>query len=79
MADKVRRLLHLATSGLLAGIQLDLEPYLVPGFLQDEAQLRRYLSTIETVKEAMQGRARLSMVMPFWLATPTVGDGPGLP
>lgn len=76
LADKVRRLLHLATSGLLAGIQLDLEPYLVPGFLQDEAQLRRYLSTIETVKEAMQGRARLSMVMPFWLATPTVGGRP---
>lgn len=75
-ADKIRRLLQLAPPGLLSGVQLDLEPYLVPGFLQDEAQLRRYLSTIETVKESMQGRARLSMVMPFWLATPTVGGRP---
>lgn len=76
LADKIWRLLHLAPPGLFSGVQLDIEPYLLPGFLEDEAQLRRYLGTIETVKDAIQGRARLSMVMPFWLATPTVGGRP---
>jgi hypothetical protein len=76
LADKVGRLLQLVRPGALSGIQLDIEPYLLPGFLDDDAQLRRYLSTIEIVKEAIQGRARLSMVIPFWLATPTVGGRP---
>ncbi|CAE6712206.1 hypothetical protein [Nitrospira defluvii] len=76
LADKIWRLLHLVPLGLLSGVQLDLEPYLVSGFLQDEAQLRRYLGTIEMVKDAIQGRARLSMVIPFWLAAPTVSGRP---
>ncbi|MBS0169634.1 MAG: hypothetical protein JSR62_04715 [Nitrospira sp.] len=76
LADKIWRLLHLAPPGLLSGVQLDIEPYLLPGFLEDEAQLRRYLGTIETVNDAIQGRARLSMVVPFWLAAPTVGGRP---
>lgn len=76
LADKVRRLLQLVRPGALSGIQLDIEPYLLPGFLDDDAQLRRYLSTIEIVKEAIQGRARLSMVIPFWLATPTLDGRP---
>ncbi|MBK7418312.1 MAG: hypothetical protein KA240_08430 [Nitrospira sp.] len=76
LADKIWRLLHLVPPGLLSGLQLDIEPYLLPGFLEDEAQLRRYLGTIETVKDAIQGRAKLSMVTPFWLATPTVGGRP---
>ncbi len=76
LADKVRRLLQLVRPGALSGIQLDIEPYLLPGFLDDDAQLRRYLGTIETIKDAIQGRATLSMVIPFWLATPTVGGRP---
>ncbi len=76
LADKIWRLLHLVPPGLLSGVQLDIEPYLVPGFFQDEAQLHRYLDTIEMVKDAMQGRAKLSMVIPFWLATPTVSGRP---
>ncbi|MGC3974017.1 MAG: hypothetical protein QM771_06490 [Nitrospira sp.] len=76
LADKVRRLFHLVRPGALSGIQLDIEPYLLPGFLDDDAQLRRYLGTIETVSEAIQGRATLSIVIPFWLATPTVGGQP---
>ncbi|ULA60781.1 MAG: hypothetical protein LZF60_270107 [Nitrospira sp.] len=76
LADKVQRLLQLVRPGALSGIQLDIEPYLLPGFLDDDAQLRRYLGTIETVHEAIHGRARLSMVIPFWLATPTVGGRP---
>lgn len=76
LADKVRRLLQLVRPGAVAGIQLDIEPYLLPGFLDDDALLRRYLGTIETIKDAIQGRAALSMVIPFWLATPTVGGRP---
>ena len=76
LADKIWRLFYLVPPGLLSGVQLDIEPYLLPGFLEDETQLRRYLGSIETVKDAMQGRARLSMVVPFWLATPTVGGRP---
>ena len=76
LADKVRRLFHLVRPGVLSGIQLDIEPYLLPGFLDDDEQIRRYLGTIETVSEAIQGRATLSMVIPFWLATPTVGGRP---
>ncbi|HNV26079.1 MAG TPA: hypothetical protein PKI21_07415 [Nitrospira sp.] len=76
LADKIRRLLQLVRPGALSGVQLDIEPYLLPGFLDDDAQLRRYLGTIETMHEALQGRARLSMVIPFWLATPTVGGRP---
>ena len=76
LADKIRRLLQLVRPGALSGVQLDIEPYLLPGFLDDDAQFRRYLGTIETMHEALQGRARLSMVIPFWLATPTVGGRP---
>ncbi len=76
LADKIRRLLQLVRPGALSGVQLDIEPYLLPGFFDDDAQLRRYLGTIETMHEAIQGRAKLSMVIPFWLATPTVGGRP---
>lgn len=76
LADKVRRLLHLVRPGALFGVQLDIEPYLVPGFLEDEAQLRRYIGTIETLKDAVRGRTRLSMVIPFWLTTPTIHGRP---
>ena len=76
LADKIRRLLQLVRPGVLSGVQLDIEPYLLPGFLDDDAQLRRYLGTIEIMHEAIQGRTRLSMVIPFWLATPTVGGRP---
>ena len=76
LADKVGRLLQLVRPGALSGIQLDIEPYLLPGFLEDDAQLRRYLRAIEIVKDAIQGRTTLSMVIPFWLATPAVGGRP---
>ena len=76
LADKIQRLLHLLKPGTLFGVQLDIEPYVLPGFLKDEAQLRRYVETIETVKEVIAGRTRLSMVIPFWLASPTIGGRP---
>ena len=76
LADKIQRLLHLVEPGVLFGVQLDIEPYLLPGFLEDEAQLRRYVETIEMMKGAIGGRTRLSMVMPFWLTGPTIGGRP---
>ncbi|MDR4478591.1 MAG: hypothetical protein R3B37_02410 [Nitrospira sp.] len=76
LADKIQRLLQLVEPGTLSGVQLDIEPYLLPGFLGDEAQLRRYVETIETLKSAIGGRTRLSMVMPFWLTNPTIGGRP---
>jgi hypothetical protein len=76
LADKIRRVLQLAEPGVLSGVQLDLEPYLLPGFLEDEVQLRRYVDTIEILKRVIDGRTRLSIVLPFWLAGPTIGGRP---
>ena len=76
LADKIQRLLILMSPGVLSGVQLDIEPYLVPGFLQDEAQLGLYVRAIETLKEAIGGRTRLSMVIPFWLVSPTIDGRP---
>lgn len=76
LADKIQRLLALMKPGGLSGIQLDIEPYLLPGFLQEEAQLRRYIETIDALKDAIGGRVRLSMVIPFWLASPTLAGRP---
>ncbi len=76
LADKIRRLLQLMRPGVLFGVQLDIEPYLVPGFLEDESQLRRYVDTVEILKDAIAGRTRLSMVIPFWLTTPTIHGRP---
>jgi hypothetical protein len=76
LADKIQRLLALVTPGGVSGVQLDIEPYLLPGFLKDEAQLRRYVETIDTLKAVIGGRVRLSMVIPFWLASPTLVGRP---
>ncbi|MCS6289495.1 MAG: hypothetical protein H8K10_11010 [Nitrospira sp.] len=76
LADKIRRLLDLVGPGVLFGVQLDIEPYLLPGFLEDDRQLRRYLETIEVLKGAIAGRTRLSIVIPFWLTGPTIDGRP---
>ncbi len=76
LADKIQRLLALVKPGGISGVQLDIEPYLLQGFLKDEAQLRRYVETIETLKDVIGGRVRLSMVIPFWLAAPTLAGRP---
>ncbi len=76
LADKIQRLLALVKSGGISGIQLDIEPYLLPGFLNDETQLLRYVETIDTLNDVIGGRVRLSMVIPFWLASPTIAGRP---
>ncbi len=67
--EKLDRLLALLGSQRLPGVQLDIEPYLLDGFPEDHTILDRYLDTIDRVKNALQGRARLSMVIPFWFAS----------
>lgn len=76
LAAKVKRLLALVHWDAIAGVQVDIEPYLVPGFFADESGPRRYLDTIDHLKEAIAGRTRLSVVMPFWFTSPTVQGRP---
>ena len=76
IAQKIQRLLDLMAPAVLAGVQLDIEPYLRPGFLEDESGPRLYLEAIDIIGQTIGRRTRLSVVMPFWLATPTVGGRP---
>ena len=76
LAAKVKRLLALVDWDAIAGVQVDIEPYLVPGFFADASGPRRYLETIDHLKETIAGRTRLSVVMPFWFTSPTVQGRP---
>jgi len=76
LAGKVRRLFSLVEPHVLAGVQLDIEPYLLPGFLDDEAGPTQYLNAIDLIKEMIGQRTSLSVVMPFWLTTVAVRGRP---
>lgn len=76
LAGKVRRLFGLVEPHLLAGVQLDIEPYLLPGFLDDEAGPIQYLNAIDLIKEMIGQRTHLSVVTPFWLTTVAVRGRP---
>ena len=69
LADKIERLLALLGASGLPGVQLDIEPYLLPGFAEDETGFDRYLAAIDRVKAALNGHGRLSVVMPFWFTS----------
>ena len=75
LAEKVKRLLTLLPNGRLDGVQLDIEPYLLQEF-SDETDYARYLSSLEHVKNALGGRAPLSVVMPFWFTSKMVNGRP---
>lgn len=66
---KLNRLLALVGSQGLPGVQLDIEPYLLEGFPEDDTILERYMDTIDRVAAALRGRTTLSMVIPFWFAS----------
>ncbi|MDH4081273.1 MAG: hypothetical protein OEU68_15820 [Nitrospira sp.] len=68
VTDKLSRLLRLVGGGI-PGLQLDIEPYLLDDFPEDETIFDRYLRTIELVREALSGHGRLSVVIPFWFAS----------
>lgn len=69
LITKLDRLLGLAGNHGLPGMQLDIEPYLLDGFPEDETIFDRYLDTIDRVKSALRGRAKLSVVIPFWFSS----------
>lgn len=76
LVEKVRRILTLTGGKGLAGIQLDIEPYLLPNFFADDSGFVRYLAAIDQVKKAIAGRSRLSVVMPFWFTSVSDGGRP---
>jgi len=76
LADKIHRLLVRVAPRTLAGVQLDIEPYLHPGFFADESGARRYLEAIDLIKEVIGDRTPLSVVIPFWFTSATVGGRP---
>ncbi|MDQ2695508.1 MAG: hypothetical protein M3Z21_09080 [Pseudomonadota bacterium] len=76
LLDKLQRLRALKPQGL-AGVQLDIEPYLLAEFSHDpEAALSRYLAAVGRIQRAVDGWTRLSVVMPFWFAALAVHGRP---
>ncbi len=69
LIEKLDRLLSLMGSRSVPGVQLDMEPYLLDGFPEDETIFQRYLDTIDRVKTALHGRTKLSVVIPFWFTS----------
>ena len=55
VTDKLSRLLRLVDGGI-PGLQLDIEPYLLDDFPEDETIFDRYLRTIELVRGAIRPR-----------------------
>jgi cellulose synthase/poly-beta-1,6-N-acetylglucosamine synthase-like glycosyltransferase len=71
LLKKVERLRKVMQGQLPAGVQLDIEPYLLDAFLNDARGYEKYLEAHAQVKRALGGQARLSIVMPFWLTSQT--------
>lgn len=76
LIEKIHRLMTMMTGQGLSGVQLDIEPYILDGFLADESGFLAYLRVIDQVKEIVRGRVRLSIVIPFWFASQTVKGRP---
>lgn len=54
----------------LAGVQLDIEPYLLPGYRLDPAAWReRYLQTVALARHALGDGVPLDLVVPVWWGT----------
>ncbi len=69
LIEKLTRLLPLVGTSGFPGLQLDIEPYLLKDFPDDDTIFDRYLATIKQVKTSLSGKGRLSIVMPFWFAS----------
>jgi len=76
LTKKVERLREVMQGRLPAGVQLDIEPYLFDGFLNDPQGYEKYLEAHMQVKRALAGQAQLSIVMPFWLTSKTARNRP---
>lgn len=75
LAEKIRRVVE-GTGAALSGVQLDVEPYLLPGFFRDESGSERYLDLIDRITRTVAGRARVSVVVPFWFTSVPVHGRP---
>jgi hypothetical protein len=75
LIEKIVRLRTLLPDGHWAGIQLDIEPYLLAQF-SDPQDYSLYLHVIDTIKAAVGEHARLSVVMPFWFSAKTAHNRP---
>lgn len=75
LIEKIIRLRTLLPDGQWAGIQLDIEPYLLAQF-SDPQDYSLYLRAIDKIKAALGERARLSIVMPFWFSAKTANNRP---
>lgn len=60
----------------LAGVQLDIEPYLLPGFNLDQDHWRaRYIETIAAVAAVLEQQLAVDLVVPFWFGShPSWGE-----
>ncbi|MFD1712459.1 hypothetical protein FVQ98_09350 [Ottowia sp. GY511] len=59
-----------AASARLAGVQLDIEPYLLPGYrLNPRAWRDAYLGTVQAAREELGAAIPLDMVVPVWWGT----------
>jgi hypothetical protein len=76
LVHKVQRLLSLMAGQPLAGVQLDVEPYLRQDFFLDLTGFERYLALIEQVRAVTAEKTRLSIVMPFWFTSQRVRGRP---
>jgi hypothetical protein len=65
-----------AKSSQLAGIQLDIEPYLLPGFSRSQGRWReRYLAVVQRVHRLLNGEMIMDLVVPaWWGAHPAWGE-----
>ncbi len=75
LAEKIQRAVE-GTGAALSGVQLDVEPYLLPGFFRDESGSERYLDLIERIKRTVAGRARVSVIVPFWFTSVSLHGRP---
>ena len=76
LIDKLNRLLELIGNHGPPAVQLDIEPYLLEGFPDDHTIFARYLDTIDRVATVLRGRAKLSVVIPFWFSSTIHGQRP---
>lgn len=75
LIEKIVRLHTLLPDGHWAGLQLDIEPYLLSQF-SDPQDYSLYLRVIDKIKTILGDRARLSIVMPFWFSAKTAHNRP---
>jgi hypothetical protein len=75
VADSIRR--YNATHPLrFTGLQLDVEPYLLPEFRRNESgTLARYVELLKKIRGATVNQYEFSVAMPFWFADKPLDGG----